>query len=457
MSEYDPFSDFEQDRTVIKPSAGRGVRAPAPGAVPTPPAGAPLQAPPGGAPAAPSVAGGAPAMEAVGLPEVPGSAGLSPLLQLAAPLLVTGSRIRVMPQHANPAALRAALVEAVRKFEAAARAQGLPNEQVVAGRYLLCTFIDECASSTPWGGSGAWSSQSLLVLFHNESWGGEKLFQLLGKLAENVTANRGLLELIYVILALGFEGRYRVVQGGRAQLDGVREKLALMLREQSGSALQELSPRWAGVADGRRLRDGIPIWLVATLSALVLALLFVALRLLIAGNTDAVFTSLQALDVKPAAMPPPPPPPAPAPQPRLSGFLKPEIDAGQVEVRDLVDRSIIIIRGDGFFNAGSAEVAAKVLPLLNRIGDELAKLPGKVLVTGHTDNQPIRSLRFPSNWHLSQERAQSVKDILGTKIKPERIRSEGLADTQPVGDNATPQGRSQNRRVEITLTLAQPQ
>ncbi len=454
MSEYDPFSDFESDRTVIKPSAGRGVRAPAPGAVPTPPAGAPLQPPPGG-PAASPAGGSAPPMEAVGLPEVPGSAGLSPLLQLAAPLLVAGSRIRVMPQHANPGALRAALVEAVRKFEGAARAQGLPNEQVVAGRYLLCTFIDECASSTPWGGSGAWSSQSLLVLFHNESWGGEKLFQLLGKLAENVSANRGLLELIYVILALGFEGRYRVVQGGRAQLDGVREKLALMLREQSGTALKELSPRWAGVADGRRLRDGIPIWLVATLAALVLALVFVALRLLVASRTDDVFTNLQALDVKPAAMPPPAPPPAPAPQPRLSGFLKPEIDAGQVEVRDLADRSIIIIRGDGFFNPGSADVADKVEPLLGRIADELAKLPGQVLVTGHTDNQPIRSLRYPSNWNLSQDRAQSVKAILAAKVKPERIRAEGRADTEPVADNATPAGRSKNRRVEITLTLAQ--
>jgi type VI secretion system protein ImpK len=453
MSEYDPFSDFEQDRTVIKPSAGRGVRPPpAPGAVPTPPSGAPLQPPPAAGAAA------APAMEAgASLPDIPGSVGLSPLLQLAAPLLVAGSRIRVMPQHANPPALRAALVEAVRKFEASARAQGLPNEQVVAGRYLLCTFIDECASSTPWGGSGAWSSQSLLVLFHNESWGGEKLFALLGKLAENVSANRGLLELIYAILALGFEGRYRVVQNGRVQLDGVREKLALMLREQSGTALQELSPRWLGAALGRRLRDGIPVWLVATASALVLTLLFVMLRLLIAGHTDDVFTNLQALDVKPAAMPPAPPPPAPAPQPRLSGFLKPEIDAGLVEVHDLVDRSVIIIRGDGFFNAGSAEVADKVLPLLGRIGDELAKLPGPVLVTGHTDNQPIRTLRYPSNWHLSQDRALSVKEVLATKVKPERIRAEGLADTQPVADNATPAGRAKNRRVEITLTLAQPQ
>ena len=437
MTDFDPFSDFEQDRTIIKPSAGRGTRAAAPRAESAPP-------PP---PASPPV-------EMVALPDIALGPDLSPLLQLASSILVAGSRIRVMPQHANPSALRAALVEAVGKFEASARAQGLPNEQVIAGRYLLCTFIDECAASTPWGGSGAWSSQSLLVFYHNETWGGEKLFQLLSKLAENVSANRSLLELIYSILALGFEGRYRVLQNGRAQLDGVREKLALMLREQSGTASQELSVRWEGLpATGQRLRDGIPVWLVATLAALLLLIVFVALRVAIASRTDDVFASLQSLDVKAASMPPPPAVVA-APTPRLSGFLKPEIDSGAVEVRDLADRSIIIIRGDGFFSPGSAEVESRVLPLLGRIADELARLPGQILVTGHTDNQPIRSLRYPSNWNLSNDRAQSVMGILSAKIKSERIRSEGLADTQPVSENASPAGRAKNRRVEITLTVA---
>ena len=431
MNEPDPFSAFESERTVIKPSAGRGPRT----GVPPPVAPSPAQP------------------EVAALPEVPGGAGMSPLLQLASPLLIAGARIRVMPQHADPAALRAALVEAVRKFEAGARARGLPNEQVVAGRYLLCTFVDECASSTPWGGSGAWSSQSLLVLFHSESWGGEKLFQLLGKLAENVAANRGLLELIYSILALGFEGRYRVLQDGRSQLDAVREKLALMLREQSGTAAPELSPHWAGVpAAAVRLRDGIPVWVAATAAALLLAVVFVAMRMLIANQSNDSFTALQALDVKAAALPPPPPPAAAVP--RLSGFLKAEIDAGLVEVRDLTDRSVIVIRGDGIFGPGSAEVTAKVLPLFERIAEELQRQPGQILVTGHTDSQPIRSIRFPSNWHLSQERAQAVKDLLVARIKPERIRSEGLADTQPLADNATPAGRAKNRRVEITLRVA---
>jgi len=438
MNELDPFSDYELDRTVIKPAVGRNLRASAPADAAAAPPSTPV--------------------EPVALPEVPASFGLNPLLQLAAPLLVTSTRLRVMLQHTNVQALHATLVGSMRKFEADAHAQGLPNEQVLAARYLLCTFIDECVSSTPWGGSGVWPAQNLQVFFHNEALGGEKLFQLLGKLAENVRANVVLLELIYVILALGFEGRYRVLDNGRTKLDGVRERLAQMLREQSGTAIQELSPRWVGMsAAGRRLRDGIPIWLAATVAALMLVLIFVVLRLLIAGHTDEVFTELQGFNVRAVTFSEPVQVSVPMPTvpPRLSGFLKQEIESGTVDVRDLVDRSIIVIRDEGFFHPGSAEVSSNVLPLLDRIADELARIPGQILVTGHTDSQPIRSLRYPSNWHLSQERAQVVKGILAAKVQAERVRSEGLADTQPVGDNATLAGRAKNRRVEITLRLEQ--
>ncbi len=442
MSDNDPFSAFESDRTIIKPSAGRGPR---PGAVPGAPAG---QAP---APAMHAPAAGH-TYEPTASADVPGGSGLNPLLQAAAPLLSAAPRIRAMPQHPNPSGLRAALVEGVRRFEQGARSAGLPNDQVVAGRYVLCTLLDESASSTPWGGSGAWSSQSLLVHFHNEAWGGEKVFQLMGKLAENVPNHRNLLELMSATLALGLEGRYRVLDNGRAQLEGVRQKLVDMLRQHAGPLERDLSPRWEGVqAAGGRLRDGIPVWVVAAASAVLLALVFTGLRFVAANHTDSTFATLQALDVKNA---PPPPPAPPAAQPRLSGFLKPEVDAGQVEVRDLADKSIVTIRGDGFFESGSADVSDRVKPLLGRISDALSRTPGQVLITGHTDNVPSRSLRYPSNFHLSQSRADSVKALLSATVKPERMRAEGLADSSPLDTSNTPAGRAKNRRVEITLTAA---
>jgi len=435
----DPFAAFESDRTVIKPSAGRGARGPA-------------AAPPTAAAAPAAAAGGAAA-----LPELPPHASLNPLVQAAAPLLSAAPRLRAMVRHPNPGALRASLADSIQRFETTARKLGLPNEQVVAARYVLCTLLDESASSTPWGGSGAWSSQSLLVQFHNEAWGGEKVFQLLQRLAENPAQHRNLLELVYTALSLGFEGRYKVLDNGRAQLDSIRERLALKLRELSGPADRALSLQWQGLAAApARLRDGIPLWVMAAAMAFLLLALFLVLRLTLNAQTDATFSALQAIDVPAAATPPPAPPPAVPPPPRLAVLLKQDIDAGVVQVSDLADRSVVTLRGDGVFAPGSADISPQVRATFERIGEALVKVPGPVIVAGHTDSQPIRSLRFPSNWHLSKDRAASVKALLAAQVKPERMTAEGRADTEPVADNATADGRARNRRVVITLLAAAP-
>jgi len=458
----DPFAAFEADRTVIKPSAGRaGAKPGAAPAAPAPPAGmAPAAAAsPMQAPAATGRPGGAQLLDAA-LPELPAHASLNPLVQVAAPLLSAAPRLRATVRHPNPAALRATLVEAVQRFESQARAQGLPNEQVVAARYILCTLLDESAASTPWGGSGAWGAQSLLVHFHNESWGGEKVFQLLTRLAQDPQQHRNLLELVYAALSLGFEGRYRVLDNGKAQLDDLRTRLAAKLRELAGPVDRSLSTQWQGVAAApTRLSDGIPLWVMGAVLAGVLLALFMLLRLTLNAQTDATFTALQTIDNKavPAAAAPMPvaAPAVPVP-PRLAALLKSDIDAGAVEVRDLSDRSIVTLRGDGVFDPGSADVAGTVRPLFERIGAALNKVPGPVVIAGHTDNQPIRSLRFPSNWHLSKDRAASVKTLLGSAVKAERLAAEGRADTEPVADNGSAEGRARNRRVEITLLAAAP-
>jgi type VI secretion system protein ImpK len=362
-----------------------------------------------------------------------------------------------MATHPNPAGLKDALAEGVRKFESQARAEGLPNEQVIAGRYILCTLLDESAASTPWGGSGVWGNQSLLVQFHNEAWGGEKVFQLMSKLAENVAGNRNLLELLYVVLAFGFEGRYRVVADGRAQLDSVRTRLAQMLRQQrGGDGEKALSPRWEGVpAKVARLGSGLPMWALMSVAALLLTFIYVGLKFSINAHSDDVFATLQGFEAKAAPLAAPPPPPPPAAAPRLSSLLKPDVDAGLITVRDLADRSIVVIKGDGLFAPGSAAIASQdKRDLLDRIQKAITATPGQVLITGHTDNQPIRSLRYPSNWHLSQDRANAVKAQMAASIKPERLRAEGRADSEAVADNTTPAGRAANRRVEITLFVA---
>jgi len=437
-STRDPFAAFGNDRTIIKPSGGR---------TPKSDGQPPQQTPP--PPAQQQQAAGANAPLAL---DALMGASINPLVAAAQPLLAAAVRLRATARHANPVGLKDALADGIRKFEAQARNQGLPNEQIVAGRYILCTFIDESAASTPWGGSGIWSSQSLLVLFHNETWGGEKVFQLMSKLAENVAANRNLLELLYVVLAFGFEGRYRVLDNGRAQLDSVKTRLAQMLRQQRETPDKALSPRWQGeAAQPGRLRDGIPMWIIATTAAVLLSIVFMALRFSLASTATPVFGQLAALDAKKASIAPPAPP---APVPRLAQLLKNEIAAGLVQVSDLSDRSIVIIKGDGFFEPGSAVIAPAVRSLLPHIAEGMKPLGGTVLITGHTDNQPIRTLRYPSNWHLSQDRADAVKNELAKILDPKILKAEGKADAEPVSENDTPAGRAKNRRVELTLLLS---
>jgi type VI secretion system protein ImpK len=330
---------------------------------------------------------------------------------------------------------------------------GIAPETIIGARYALCTLLDEVAASTPWG-SGLWAKQSLLVLFHNETWGGEKFFVLLSKLAQNPAQNRDLLELLYICLALGFEGRYRVIDNGRQQLDVLRERLAQILQGQRGEYERELSPAWQPAAIKRnRLFTVMPLWVGFAACGLALVGIYFALSYKLNSASDPLFARIQALRVgkdepKPVVR-------APAAQPRLAGLLAEEVARGLVTVRDDVDRSVITIIGDGLFAPGSGTISNAYQPLLARIAEELDRVPGLIRVTGHTDNKPIRSMRFPSNWHLSQERARTVAQSLAQRMTaPARLSAEGRADSEPVAPNDTPANLARNRRVEITLLVA---
>ena len=111
--------------------------------------------------------------------------------------------------------------------------------------------------------------------------------------------------------------------------------------------------------------------------------------------------------------------------------------------------------GDGLFSSGSAELNNTAIPLVEKVARELALHPGQVTVTGYTDNQPIRSIRFPSNWQLSAERAEHVGQRIARFLPNTAIATEGAGAANPIAPNNTAEGRALNRRVEITLMHAQ--
>ena len=131
-------------------------------------------------------------------------------------------------------------------------------------------------------------------------------------------------------------------------------------------------------------------------------------------------------------------------------LLADDIAAQRLEVLDRPQGQTVIVRGDDLFASGSSLVRTDYVPLLRRIAEALAQLPGAVLVTGHTDSVPIKTLRFPSNWHLSQERAVHVRDLLAEVAgNPARFTAEGRADTEPLVPENSRDAR--NRRVEVML------
>lgn len=453
-----PFAEpDDSDRTVVRGPVRAAPGAAAAPAVPPPPPRAPAGAPQ-------ALAG-----EAGAIPRI----GIGPLAAAAAPLLDLLSRLSADVQVADAAALsdraRAALGAFLRDARAAAPGQGA-EDVLEQAHYALCAAIDDVASASRWGGGQVWAAHSLSSELHRDVRSGEEFFVRLTRMMENPGHFRPALEVAYLCLALGMQGRYRRERNGKAELDRVRERLYQLLLQLRGAWERELSPQWRGVdAPHRPGRRGIPSWTAAALAAFVLGGSYAWLANRLDDRTDDLFARLAALPPAAAGVLPtiqraaPPQPPAPPPrsvQPtrpdlaaRLRQFLAPEIQQGLVEVLADPNRTIVRVRNRGLFASGSAAVDPRFVPLLGRIGEALRSEPGAVLVVGHSDDQPIRTARFPSNFHLSAARAAAAGAIIagaegGT---PGRFHAEGRGEAEPIAANTTPEGREANRRIEVVI------
>jgi type VI secretion system protein ImpK len=379
--------------------------------------------------------------------------GSSPLLAAANPLLNLIPQLRAMPTHADPIALRDYLVSQIQLFESRAKQVGIRNETIIGARYCLCTALDETVAQTPWGGSGVWSEHSLLVTFHNEAWGGEKFFQLLSKLAQNPQQHIELLELMNACLAMGFEGRYRIIDNGRGQLETLRQRLVDIIRKARGAFEPPLALQWKGAQDtGRRGLRLIPFWIVGLLALLLALGIYYWFHLRLATHSDPVISSIYSIKL-------PPPPPAVKeplpPPPRLRKFLEPEINQRLVEVADEDNYSKVTLLGESLFDSGSPDIKENFLPTLRRVAAALNSVSGDVVVRGYTDDTRINTRRFQSNIDLSQARADAVRKLLEKDmVQRDRVRAEGRGEADPLVPNTSVANRARNRRVEITLELA---
>jgi chemotaxis protein MotB len=137
---------------------------------------------------------------------------------------------------------------------------------------------------------------------------------------------------------------------------------------------------------------------------------------------------------------------------KMRDSVLPQIDENLVEVRREADWLEIEMKTSILFASGSARLVDEAIPILENVAEVLKGFPNPVQVEGFTDNVPIRTVAYPSNWELSAARAASVVHLfMKYGVRPERMLAIGYGEHRPVADNSVPDGRSRNRRVVIVI------
>ncbi len=486
----------DEDKTVVVPTPG-GRRA----AQPTPSAAPPV------IPPRPNVSSDYEPPERFE-PRGPGpmvtGTGVNPLVATASPLLTLVATLQKTERLADPMGLRAQIVRQMRELGVNTQHTRQTPETLKAASYCMCTAIDEAVLRTPWGANSEWRKLSLLRELHGDAWGGEKFFEILQSRMQDPGPNIDLLELLYICIALGFQGKYVMLDDGKTKLERKAEELYDLIRRQRGDTERDLSPHWENEEEARiNLDHPVPIWVVAAVAIALLLTTYLGFRYFLANASAPAldqFAEFGTAPPQPDIEPPPPKPeptpvvlldpstgerreiiPLGAPEPPLiepppppavdiadevTGYLQGKVDDGVLSVEDSATHTMLRItapQGQSLFASGSDNIAPKFLDVIVQIREALAlnqpNISGDIIVVGHTDNIPIRrSLRFQDNYDLSLARAASVAKVLleepgitSTVEKVGKGASEPVGGGSPGAGNRTREQRAKNRRVEILI------
>ncbi|SMF29937.1 type VI secretion system protein ImpK [Alteromonadaceae bacterium Bs31] len=222
--------------------------------------------------------------------------GLNPLVNLASTLIAVFAKTRSSMTHSDAAGLHQRLTNEIRTFESRARETGARQEVVLSARYVLCSALDEAVLNTPWGSESAWAQRTLLSIFHNETSGGEKFFQILDRMRQSPAENMDMLELFYVLLSLGFEGKYRLMSRGRDALEQIRDELFSTIRRYRGEYERELAGSWHGLGKvNKTLANIVPMWVVLVVVVALLFFGYSGVRYWLYENTTPLVEQLETI------------------------------------------------------------------------------------------------------------------------------------------------------------------
>ena len=440
-SAHDPFKPA--NATVLRPKPGAGKRTPSMPPRTTAIPGLALSAPR----AQPSPE---PRISVPALPRL-GGQGLNPLVTAATPLLLMAGGMRGSAIQGDIPALRRQALDEIRRFEECAKAAGVANEVVIAGRYALCAALDEAVLATPWGAHSDWARQTLLNALHREAYGGEKFFDMLERISQEPALRIDLIELQYLCVALGFNGKFQLLEHGQARLEDTQHETFLRIRSVRSAPEPALSIHWKGVEDRRnRLISYLPWWVVVVAVITVVTGAFFVFMYRLDSQADPIYAQLAKIGTESFATPPVQARRVPS-GPTLRQLLAAEEAGGQLTLEENGPRTLITLVAPELFAPGSAALDPRYRAVLHAIGAAVDQVPGRVLVEGHTDDQPLRSFAFRDNYELSRERAATVVKILRADLhNAARLEIVGKGSSEPrYRPESTVENRARNRRVEI--------
>jgi type VI secretion system protein ImpK len=380
-------------------------------------------------------------------------AASNPLLEAARPLLDALANTPAKLDTHGIAQHRQSLVHQIRIFGKVCGALQLSTTQVDKARYCLCSALDEAAALTDWGNGTTtgmeWRTNGLAATLGYDRQGGDRVYAIATECMQQPDENHNLIEVIQHILGHGFRGRYRFSADRAHQIEAVRAQIhnAFAAGSQSQPLVHANTQAAAGYAPLQRLFSEQRAHSPAPDSGRWLAMVALSLFVLAIAGCVAYWHVRQ---IKPAGQVVLP---IDALATRLTAHLANEVNAGTIALTENAGHTTLTLRLEGIFEAGDSSVNPWVKPMITAVGREIARLPGHVIVTGHTDNQPFGQSQRSSNLLLSDSRAQEVAQILvSAGVPTDRVTATGKGNAEPAADNKTSEGRMKNRRVEITVS-----
>lgn len=229
--------------------------------------------------------------------------GLNPLVNAASHLLLEVIRMKEA-REGSLDALRSRLEAEVRAFYAQATAMGISEAQANVAQYLLCTALDEsvATSSIP-GARSDWQQHSLLSTFHKDTWGGEIFFDVLNRAMEQPASRLYLLELVYLLLSFGYEGKFRLQERGPLALEMLRDQIYRQIHLLRGEPGLDLSKKITAREFRHKTFTHMPLWLVGAMVAVCLAVTFWAFFFTLDAKAAPLLAKFQQYALRGEAVP----------------------------------------------------------------------------------------------------------------------------------------------------------